>query len=148
MGTVQAVNISDRKGEWKHEVESITLVEDYGAEFDAHGGSGRQVSLLAFERIEDMKKELGTLKAGDFAENITTTGLAASELAPGMRLAVGEAELEITQIGKTCHHGCAIRKQVGYCIMPKEGVFGRVVRGGVVKTGDRIEILDGAPQRA
>jgi MOSC domain-containing protein YiiM len=144
MGTVQAVNISDRTGEKKHEVESISLIEDYGVENDAHGGSGRQVSLLALERIEDMKKALDTLKAGDFAENITTTGVAASELAPGMRLAVGEAELEITQIGKTCHHGCAIRKQVGYCIMPKEGVFGRVIKGGVVKKGDRIAIVQNA----
>lgn len=143
MGTVQAVNISDRKGERKHEVEAIVLREDYGVENDAHGGSERQVSLLAFERIEDMKRELATLKAGDFAENITTTGVAASELSPGMRVAVGEAELEITQIGKTCHHGCAIRKQVGYCIMPKEGVFGRVVRGGTVRPGDRIEVLGG-----
>lgn len=143
MGTVQAVNISDRKGERKHEVGAIVLREDYGVENDAHGGSERQVSLLAFERIEDMKRELATLKAGDFAENITTTGIAASELSPGMRVAVGEAELEITQIGKTCHHGCAIRKQVGYCIMPKEGVFGKVVRGGTVRPGDRIEVLGG-----
>lgn len=143
MGTVQAVNISDRKGEKKHEVGAIVLREDYGVENDAHGGSERQVSLLAFERIEDMKRELATLKAGDFAENITTTGIAASELSPGMRVAVGEAELEITQIGKTCHHGCAIRKQVGYCIMPKEGVFGKVVRGGTVRPGDRIEVLGG-----
>ncbi|WP_207263816.1 MOSC domain-containing protein [Desulfovibrio sp. Huiquan2017] len=141
MGIVRAVNVSERKGEKKHEVAVITLIEDYGVEHDAHGGSGRQVSLLAFERIEDMKKSLATLRAGDFAENITTTGLAASELAPGMRVAVGEALLEITQIGKTCHKGCAIREQVGYCIMPKEGVFGRVVRGGRVKKGDCIDLL-------
>jgi MOSC domain-containing protein YiiM len=143
MGTVQAVNISDRKGEKKRQVDEITLIEDFGVESDAHGGSGRQVSLLALERIEDMKKALDTLKPGDFAENITTTGVAASLLEPGMRLTVGEAELEITQIGKTCHHGCEIRKQVGYCIMPKEGVFGRVIRGGTVKKGDHIAIVPG-----
>lgn len=141
MGTVHAVNISDRKGEKKHEVASITLLEDYGVEHDAHGGSERQVSLLAFERIEDMKRDLATLKVGDFAENITTTGIAASDLEPGMQVAVGEALLEITQIGKTCHHGCAIRKEVGYCIMPKEGVFGRVLRGGTVQAGDSVEIV-------
>lgn len=141
MGTVQAVNISDRKGEKKHEVTEIVLREAYGVENDAHGGSERQVSLLAFERIEDMKKDLATLKAGDFAENITTTGIAASDLIPGMRVEVGEALLEITQIGKTCHHGCSIRREVGYCIMPKEGVFGKVIRGGSVKKGDGIEVL-------
>lgn len=141
MGIVQAVNISDKKGEKKHQVEEIVLREDFGVENDAHGGSERQVSLLAFERIEDMKKDLATLKVGDFAENITTIGIAASSLKPGMQVAVGETLLEITQIGKTCHHGCAIRKEVGYCIMPKEGVFGKVLRGGTVRKGDSIEIV-------
>ena len=141
MGFVQAVNISDRKGEKKHEVDSIMLREDFGVEDDAHGGSERQVSLLAFERIEDMKKDLATLKVGDFAEDITTVGLSASRLKPGMRVAVGDSLLEITQIGKTCHHGCSIRKEVGYCIMPKEGVFGKVLRGGAVAKGDGIEIV-------
>lgn len=142
MGTVQAVNISDRKGEKKHEVNEISLREDFGVENDAHGGSERQVSLLAFERIEDMKKDLSTLKVGDFAENITTTGIAASDLSPGMRVTIGESVLlEITQIGKVCHNGCAIRKEVGYCIMPKEGVFGKVIKGGSVKKGDGIEIV-------
>ncbi|MBC17606.1 MAG: MOSC domain-containing protein [Desulfovibrio sp.] len=142
MGTVQAVNISDKKGEKKHEVEEILLVEDFGVQDDAHGGSERQVSLLAFERIEDMKKDLATLKVGDFAENITTTGIAASQLKPGMRVAIGDSLLEITQIGKTCHHGCSIRKEVGYCIMPKEGVFGKVLQGGKVRKGDRIAVLN------
>ncbi len=141
MGIVHAVNISDKKGEKKHEVEEIVLREDFGVENDAHGGSERQVSLLAFERIEDMKKDLATLKVGDFAENITTIGIAASSLEPGMRVVVGDTLLEITQIGKTCHHGCSIRKEVGYCIMPKEGVFGKVLRGGTVKKGDGIEIV-------
>lgn len=141
MGIVHAVNISDRKGEKKHEVETIVLREDFGVEEDAHGGSERQVSLLAFERIEDMKKDLATLKVGDFAENITTIGIAASNLQPGMQVTIGDALLEITQIGKTCHHGCSIRKEVGYCIMPKEGVFGKVLRGGSVRKGDAIEIV-------
>lgn len=141
MGIVHAVNISDKKGEKKHEVEEIILREDFGVENDAHGGSERQVSLLAFERIEDMKKDLATLKVGDFAENITTIGIAAADLKPGMQVAVGDALIEITQIGKTCHHGCSIRKEVGYCIMPKEGVFGKVLRGGIVMKGDAIEIV-------
>lgn len=142
MGTVQAVNISDRKGEKKHEVGGITLLKNYGVKNDAHGGSERQVSLLAFERIEDMRKDLATLKVGDFAENITTTGIAASDLTPGMRVSIGETVLlEITQIGKVCHNGCSIRKEVGYCIMPKEGVFGKVITGGDVKKGDQIEIV-------
>jgi len=143
MGTVQAVNISDRKGEKKHEVEGIVLLEDFGVENDAHGGSERQVSLLAFERIEDMKKDLATLKVGDFAENITTTGIAASDLSPGMHVTIGDnVLLEITQIGKVCHNGCSIRKEVGYCIMPKEGVFGKVINGGNVKKGDGIAIVE------
>ncbi|CCH49268.1 MOSC domain-containing protein [Pseudodesulfovibrio piezophilus] len=141
MGTVQAVNISDRKGEKKHEVSEIWLREDFGVENDAHGGSERQVSLLALECIEDMKKALASLKAGDFAENITTTGIIASRLTPGMRVAVGDALIEITQIGKTCHNGCAIRREVGSCIMPKEGIFGRVLQSGCVRKGDGIEVL-------
>ena len=141
MGMVQAVNVSERTGEKKHQVETITLREDYGVVDDAHGGTERQVSLLAFERIEDMQAELSTIKEGDFAENITTTGLSAEELSPGMKIEVGEALLEVTQIGKTCHHGCEIRRQVGYCIMPKEGVFGKVLRGGTVKKGDAIAVV-------
>jgi MOSC domain-containing protein YiiM len=142
MGIVQAVNISARKGEKKHEVGEIKLLENFGVENDAHGGSERQVSLLALERIEDMKKDLATLKAGDFAENVTTTGIAASDMKIGMRLSIGGALIEITQIGKTCHHGCAIRKEVGYCIMPTEGVFGKVLRSGLVRRGDSVEIVD------
>ncbi len=141
MGTVQAVNISKKKGEKKHEVEEIRLLEDFGVENDAHGGSERQVSLLALERIEDMKKDLATLTVGDFAENITTLGIAATDLKIGTRIQIGETLLEVTQIGKTCHQGCAIRKEVGYCIMPKEGIFGRVLQGGMVRRGDTIEIV-------
>ncbi|MDP3182897.1 MAG: MOSC domain-containing protein, partial [Desulfobaccales bacterium] len=110
---------------------------------DAHAGSGRQVSLLAKESIDKMLALGATVKPGDFAENITVQGLEVMSLPVGARLKVGpKALLEITQIGKACHKGCAIREQVGDCVMPREGVFARVLKGGVVKPGDLVEVVD------
>jgi MOSC domain-containing protein YiiM len=124
-------------------VDRGVLVKDFGLEGDAHGGSGhRQVSLLARESIDKMKA-LGIvgLCTGKFAENITTEGIALHTLGVGTRFKVGKAVLEISQIGKECHRGCEILKQVGKCIMPTEGIFARVIEGGEIKPGDKIEVL-------
>ncbi len=141
---VVAVSVSDRKGVVKENVPAITLVVEHGVAGDAHAEGGRrQVSLLALESIEKMRAAGAEVKPGDFAENITTSGLAVETLPVGTHLRVGpEAELVITQIGKACHTGCAIRELVGDCIMPREGVFARVVRGGVVRPGDAVEVVE------
>lgn len=143
-GRVVAVSLSDRKGVVKHNVPEAVLRVEHGLEGDAHAEGGRrQVSLLALESIEKMRALGALVNPGDFAENITTSGLDVSALPLGARLRVGEeAELVITQIGKACHQGCAIRELVGDCIMPREGVFARVAKGGVVRPGDVIEVLD------
>jgi MOSC domain-containing protein YiiM len=118
------------------------LVE-YGLEGDAHAEGGiRQVSLLSLASINKMVAAGADVKPGDFAENLTIEGLEVMNLPVGTRLKVGEVELEITQIGKTCHKGCAIRELVGDCVMPREGVFARVLTEGVVKVGDVIEVTD------
>jgi MOSC domain-containing protein YiiM len=142
-GRIQAVSLSDQKGVSKHNIPAGRLVADHGLEGDAHAGSGRQVSLLAQESIDKMIAMGAAVSAGDFAENLTVTGLEVMRLPIGARVRVGpEAVLEITQIGKACHKGCAIREQVGDCVMPREGVFARVLKGGEVKPGDLIEVLD------
>ena len=140
MAVVHAVCVSKRKGEKKIAVESMTLQADFGAEGDAHAGSGRQVSLLALEGVRRMQEKLPSIIPGDFAENLTVAGLNELELAPGDRIAVGEsAVLEVTQIGKECHgSGCAIMRAVGSCVMPKEGIFARVLSGGTVRPGDAV----------
>ena len=142
-GRVLAVSLSDQKGVSKHNIPGGRLMADHGLEGDAHAGSGRQVSLLAQESIDKMIAMGAAVSAGDFAENLTVTGLEVMRLPIGARVQVGpEAILEITQIGKACHKGCAIREQVGDCVMPREGVFARVLKGGEVKPGDLIEVLD------
>ena len=138
-----AVSTSLRKGEKKNNLPVCELIKDKGFEVDAHaGGSHRQVSLLAMESIEKIRRQGLDVTPGDFAENITTNGLRVWELQPGTRLAVGfEAELEITQVGKECNDRCTIYHQVGDCVMPTEGIFARVLRGGTVKPGDTIRVL-------
>jgi MOSC domain-containing protein YiiM len=143
MNSVIAVCTSEKKGIRKTPVPEIFIREDYGVEGDAHadGTTHRQVSLLALESIEKMRERGLDLHPGDFAENITTEGIDLASLPTGTRIMPGdEAVLEITQIGKECHAACAIRKQIGDCIMPREGVFARVVRSGRVKAGDTIMI--------
>lgn len=142
MAVVHAVCTSARKGERKVVVPSATLREDFGVEGDAHGGSGRQVSLLSLEGVRRMQQKLSSIVPGDFAENLTVDGLEELALAPGSRLRVGgEVLLEVTQIGKECHgHACAIMRAVGSCVMPKEGVFARVVAGGTVQAGDQVRL--------
>ncbi|MBT1076343.1 MOSC domain-containing protein [Geobacter grbiciae] len=141
---VIAVCISENKGERKTPVASVELRENHGIVGDAHAGEWhRQVSLLAAESIEKMRKMGLDVDSGDFAENITTEGIDLPALPVGTRLAVGETLLEVTQIGKECHTRCAIYHQAGDCVMPKEGIFARVITGGVVKPGDPIAVVRG-----
>jgi MOSC domain-containing protein YiiM len=140
--SVRAVCISENKGKRKKPVDSVQLRENHGIVGDAHAGEWhRQVSLLASESIDKMRKLGLDVDAGDFAENITTEGIDLVGLPVGSRLQVGEALLEVTQIGKECHTRCAIYQQAGDCVMPKEGIFARVVTSGTVRPGDVIEKL-------
>ena len=140
---VVAVSISEKKGTKKHTVPFVNLIEDFGIEGDAHAGKWhRQVSLLAQESMENMKKKLPTLKAGDFAENILTEGIILYKLPIGTILKIGQCMLEVTQIGKECHFGCEIRHIVGDCVMPREGIFTRDIKGGKIQANDDIEIIE------
>lgn len=135
---VSSLNVSSEKGVRKTPVDKVSLRAAWGIEGDAHAGAWhRQVSLLADEDVETMRAVLPTLKAGDFAENITTVGVAVADLPVGTRLELGTAVLEVTQIGKECHGGCEIRALVGDCVMPRRGIFARVIEGGEVSRGDR-----------
>ena len=143
MASVVAVCKSKKKGTKKDAVAEGIFKEDYGLIGDAHANClpNRQVSLLAIESIDKMRSPGLNLRPGDFAENITTEGVDLPNLPIGTKIFVGdEVTLEVTQIGKECHTGCAIRRQIGQCIMPKEGVFARVVQGGLVKPEDRVKI--------
>ena len=142
-GKVVSVNISEKKGTPKTKVDPGVLIENFGLEGDAHAGRWhRQVSLLATESIEKAKNgPTNGLCHGVFAENITTEGIELYTLPVGTRLQVGECVLEISQIGKECHEGCAISKLVGKCVMPREGVFAVVVKGGKVYAGDTIDVI-------
>ena len=143
MASVVAVCKSKKKGTKKESVAEGIFKEDYGLIGDAHANClpNRQVSLLALESIDKMQSLGLNLRPGDFAENITTEGVDLPHLPIGTKIFVGdEVVLEVTQIGKECHTGCAIRRQIGQCIMPKEGVFARVVQGGLVKPEDRVKI--------
>ena len=141
-GEIIAVCTSPNKGERKKNVGQGMLLPELGLEGDAHAGfQHRQVSLLALESIEKMQKLGLDVHPGDFAENITTRGLELPLLPIGTRLWIGEALLEVSQIGKECHNRCNIYHQAGDCVMPKEGIFARVLTGGLVATGDRIEVV-------
>lgn len=144
MAKILAVCVSKNKGEKKTPVESAVLRQEYGIEGDGHAGTRiRQVSLLAWESIEKMKNQGLSLDPGSFAENITTSGIDLLKLKVGAKLTLGdEVKIEITQIGKECHDPCAIFRQVGYCVMPEEGVFARVLKGGRVQKGDQIRVME------
>lgn len=130
---ILSINISDKKGEKKIPIAEVVLKENYGIEGDVHAGDWhRQVSLLAQEDIEEMIKKGAKVKCGDFAENITTEGIDLANLPIGTVLNLGEAVLEITQIGKECHEHCAIFRQVGDCVMPRKGIFTKVIKGGKI----------------
>ncbi|MFH0768102.1 MAG: MOSC domain-containing protein [Chloroflexota bacterium] len=143
MAKILAVCKSEKKGTRKDDVKEGYLHQDYGLTDDAHADSSshRQVSLMAIESINKMRSLGFDVGPGDFAENLTTEEINLVALPIGTELAIGkEAILEVTQIGKECHAGCAIFRQTGRCIMPKEGVFARVVRGGTVRSGDEIRV--------
>lgn len=144
-GRVAAVCTSREKGESKADVGQAELVVGHGIQGDAHAGDWhRQVSLLAEERIDEMRGHGLTLEPGAFGENLVVEGVDLGTLQVGDRLRIGQGvELEVTQLGKECHTPCAIFHQVGYCIMPDVGVFARVVSGGQVATGDRVELGGG-----
>lgn len=142
MASVVAVCISEQKGTQKHEVPEIQLKIDHGIVGDAHAGNWhRQVSLLAQESVEKMKAVFPDIPVGAFAENILTEGLTLFTLPVGTRLRVGEVLLEVTRIGKECHAHCAIRQQVGDCVMPREGIFTIVLEEGTIRAGDTITVL-------
>jgi len=142
-GRIVAISISTRKGVPKTNVPEAWLVEDWGIEGDAHAGKwSRQVSLLAVESIDKMRSRGLAVGPGAFAENITTQYLAISRLAVGTRIRIGGAELELTQIGKECHARCAIFQATGDCVMPKEGIFARVVAGGLIRVGDPVQVVE------
>ncbi len=142
MGKIVAVCTSPKKGMRKKNVGEGVLIEEHGLEGDAHTGSWhRQVSLLANESIGKMINLGLDVGPGDFAENITTEGLDLVSLPVGTRISIGpDALVEVTQIGKECHNRCAIYYQAGDCVMPKEGIFVRVLKGGPVKVGQEIEV--------
>ncbi|MEK6266838.1 MAG: MOSC domain-containing protein [Clostridium sp.] len=140
MAKVNAVNISEKKGVIKHPIEKGFFKFNHGLEGDAHAGKWhRQVSFLGEESIDKMRATgVEGLCSGKFAENLTTEGIILYELPVGTVLKVGEVRFEVTQIGKECHGGCEIRKLVGDCVMPREGIFARVLTEGYIKAGDEI----------
>ncbi|MCF8018923.1 MOSC domain-containing protein [Petrocella atlantisensis] len=144
VGKVRAINISKEKGVIKESIPEGMFQEDHGLVGDAHAGKWhRQVSLLAQESIDKMTKiGIEGLCSGKFAENLTTEGIILHTLPVGTKVKIGESFHEVTQIGKECHTGCAIKAQVGQCIMPKEGIFTRVLKTGKIRVGDPIEIID------
>ena len=145
MARVIAINISEQKKTPKKSIPEGRRIENFGFEGDAHAGKWhRQVSLLAKESIEKAQgMRTDGLCHGMFAENITTEGIVLHTLPVGTRLKIGDtAVIEITQIGKECHDGCAIKELVGQCIMPREGIFGTVLKGGTVRANDEITVID------
>ena len=142
MGKVTAICISEKRGTQKVYIEEAKFIEDFGIENDAHAGNWhRQVSLISFEQIEDFKKRGAQVQPGAFGENVIVQGIDFKNLPVGTRFKCNDVELEMTQIGKKCHHHCQIFEQVGDCIMPREGVFAKVLKGGIIKVGDEMEVI-------
>ena len=149
-GTVTALSISRIKGEKKSNIPAAQFIPGHGIEGDAHAGDWhRQVSLLGTESIARIIAAGMDVHPGDFAENVTTTGIRLWALPVGTLLQLGDTvRLEVTQIGKTCHQHCKIFQQVGDCVMPREGIFARVLQGGVVQVGDTLIILKASTEKA
>ena len=143
MGEVLAVCISDRRGIQKEPVDAIDCIRGLGIRGDAHGGDWhRQVSLLADESVDQMRRRGTCIAPGGFAENVLTSGIDLRNLRAGCRLKAGRSVvLEVTQIGKQCHQGCAIYRAAGDCVMPREGIFCTVIEDGSVRAGDRIDVI-------
>lgn len=141
MGRIVAICTSVKKGTKKEEVKEIELVEDFGLKGDAHGGKWhRQVSLLAKEEIDSFNKKGGKVVYGDFGENLVTEGIDLASLSVGDKVIIGNALIQITQLGKKCHDKCEIFYSVGECIMPTKGIFGKVLKGGAISLGEKIEL--------
>jgi MOSC domain-containing protein YiiM len=141
-GKIVAINISKKKGIPKTNVQQATLIENYGIEGDTHAGNWhRQISLLGIESIKKMREKGLNVRPGAFAENITTEFLNLPKLNIGDKITIGDSVLEITQIGKECHTKCAIYYQAGDCVMPREGIFARVLKGGIIKVDDDLKII-------
>lgn len=144
MAEVVSINISEVRGIQKHEVPEAYFKADWGIEGDAHAGNWhRQVSLLGEESVAHMQEKIDLkLQHGAFAENVLVRGITVYKLPVGIKLRIGEALTEVTQIGKECHQDCAIRKATGDCVMPREGIFVKVLKSGRVCPGDSIEIVE------
>ena len=142
MAVIKAVCISEKKGTAKLNVRQAEIIENYGLKDDAHAGNWhRQVSLLSYEKIEEFKSLGVDVNDGDFGENLIVEGIDLRTLPIGTHIQINEVLLEVTQIGKECHTGCAIAQTVGKCIMPTEGIFAKVLKGGIVKIGDTVNLL-------
>ena len=143
MGEVKAVCTSPAKGTQKTDVGEALFIEDFGIEGDAHAGKWhRQISLLSYEKIEEFRRKGAEIEFGAFGENLVVEGFDFKNLPVGTRFKCGDVVLEMTQIGKECHHGCEIFKKMGDCIMPREGVFAVVLHGGRIKKGDLMQMLN------
>ena len=144
MAKIAAISISNVRGVPKENIPYAECRIDHGIVGDAHAANWhRQVSFLGQESIDKMiQKGAGGLNPGDFAENVTTEGICLYELPVGTRFRVGDVEFEVTQIGKECHHGCAIYQRIGDCVMPREGIFAKVLKEGVMRPGDELVLLD------
>lgn len=148
MGKLLAICISEKKGTQKREVPSAILREEHGIVGDAHAGKWhRQVSLLSFEKIEDFRKRGAKINFGAFGENLVVEGYDLKSVPVGSRFRIGDCLLELSQIGKACHSHCEIYRQMGDCIMPREGVFTEVLRGGEIRPGDSVELIPADPDR-
>lgn len=142
MGKILAICTSEKKGTAKQMINEVEFRVDHGIVGDAHAGNWhRQISLLSFEKIEDFRSRGGNVDFGAFGENIVVEGIDLSKLPVGTKLAIGDILLEVTQIGKICHDRCHIYYTVGDCIMPREGIFTKVLKGGMVRIGNTIEVL-------
>ena len=142
MAKIHGICISEKKGTRKHQVPEAELIEEWGIRDDAHAGKWhRQVSLLGLEQIEEFRRRGAEVQFGDFGENIIVDEISLKELPIGTKLQAGKILLEVTQIGKDCHSHCEIYKTMGDCIMPREGIFTRVLKGGTLHVGDTIELV-------
>jgi len=142
MGKVIAVCVSEQKGTQKKNVNSAVFVPDWGIENDAHAGKWhRQVSLLSHDKIEEFRARGAEVINGAFGENLVVAGIDFKTLPIGTQFSCGDVLLELTQIGKECHSGCEIYKKMGDCIMPREGVFTRVLKGGTISVGDELDVI-------
>ncbi|MFI3210434.1 MAG: MOSC domain-containing protein [Peptostreptococcaceae bacterium] len=142
MSKVLAICISEKKGTGKYEIDEARLIKDFGIENDAHGGNWhRQISLLGFEKIDDFRSRGANVDFGAFGENLVIEGIELEKLPIGQQIKIGETLLEVTQIGKECHTRCAIFYQVGDCIMPRNGIFAKVIEEGTIRVGEDCSLI-------